>query len=142
MPQAVIQELLLTMEHQDRERLRSVLSYPEDSAGGLMDLETVMVRADVSLDVVLRYLRRRGEIPAATDTLFVVDRDSKFLGLLPLTRLLTEEPSQLVVNVMQSNVEGIPAETRATEVANLFERRDWITAPVVDGENRLLGRTG
>ena len=140
MPQPVIQELLLTMEHQDRERLRSVLSYPEDSAGGLMDLETVMVRADVSLDVVLRYLRRRGEIPAATDTLFVVDRDSKFLGLLPLTRLLTEEPSQMVSNIMLSETDGIPAEARATDVANLFERRDWITAPVVDSDNRLLGR--
>jgi len=140
MPQPVIQELLLTMEHQDRERLRSVLSYPEDSAGGLMDLETVMVRADVSLDVVLRYLRRRGKIPTATDTLFVVDRENKFLGLLPLTRLLTEEPSQLVINVMQSDVDGIPAETKANEVANLFERRDWITAPVVDAENHLLGR--
>ncbi|MFO7602946.1 MAG: magnesium transporter [Gammaproteobacteria bacterium] len=140
MPQHVIQELLLTMEHQDRERLRSVLSYPEDSAGGLMDLETVMVRADVTLDVVLRYLRRRGKIPTATDTLFVVDRDSHFLGLLPLTRLLTEEPSQLVSHIMQTDVAAIPAETRATEVANLFERRDWITAPVVDADNRLLGR--
>jgi len=140
MPQPVIQELLLTMEHQDRERLRSVLSYPEDSAGGLMDLETVMVRADVSLDVVLRYLRRRGEIPEATDTLFVVDRDSKFIGLLPLTRLLTEEPSQLVSKVMLSDTDGIPAEAKATDVANLFERRDWITAPVVDTDNRLLGR--
>mgnify|MGYP000725127028 CR=1 FL=1 len=140
MPQAVIQELLLTMEQQDRERLRSVLSYPEDSAGGLMDLETVMVRADVSLDVVLRYLRRRGNIPAATDTLFVVDRETKFLGLLPLTRLLTEEPSQLVSKVMQADVSAIPAETNATEVANLFERRDLITAPVVDDNNHLLGR--
>ena len=140
MPQPVIQELLLTMEHQDRERLRSVLSYPEDSAGGLMDLETVMVRADVSLDVVVRYLRRRGEIPEATDTLFVVDRDSKFIGLLPLTRLLTEEPSQLVSKIMLSDTEGIPAEAKATDVANLFERRDWITAPVVDADNRLLGR--
>jgi magnesium transporter len=140
MPQPVIQELLLTMEHQDRERLRSVLSYPEDSAGGLMDLETVMVRADVSLDVVLRYLRRRGNIPAATDTLFVVDRENKFQGLLPLTRLLTEEPSQLVSQVMQSEVEGITAETKANEVASLFERRDWITAPVVDDQNHLLGR--
>lgn len=140
MPQQVIQELLLTMEHQDRERLRSVLSYPEDSAGGLMDLETVMVRADVSLDVVLRYLRRRGNIPAATDTLFVVDRENIFLGLLPLTQLLTQDPSLLVSHVMQSDVAGIPAETQANEVANLFERRDWITAPVVDSNNHLLGR--
>ena len=85
MPQGVIQELLLTMEHQDRERLRSVLQYPEDTAGGLMDLDTVMVRADITLDVVFRYLRRRGELPETTDSLFVVDRDGIYQGSLSFT---------------------------------------------------------
>lgn len=80
MPINVTQELLLTMETQDRDRLRSVLSYPEDTAGGLMDPDTIMVREDISLDVVLRYLRRRGKIPEGTDKLFVVDRDNKYLA--------------------------------------------------------------
>ncbi|UCE90581.1 MAG: magnesium transporter [Pseudomonadota bacterium] len=140
MPQDVIQELLLTLEHQERERLESVLSYPEDSAGGLMDLETVVVRADITLDVVLRYLRWRGAMPETTDTLFVVNRDNKYLGLLPLTDLLTSDPDLTVAEIMRRDIDGIPADMTAREVAALFERRDLVTAPVVDENDRLLGR--
>jgi len=140
MPQGVIQELLLTMEYQDRERLRSVLAYPEDSAGGLMDLDTVVVRADTTLDVVFRYLRRRGEIPDTTDSLFVVDREGVLQGILPFTELLTHDTDTLVDDIMDRDVEGIPASMSAREVANLFERRDLVTAPVVDDNNKLLGR--
>ncbi len=140
MPLNVTQELLLTMEAQDRDRLRSVLSYPEDTAGGLMDPDTIMVREDISLDVVLRYLRKRGEIPKGTDTLFVVDRDNHYLGILPLTQLLISDPGIQISEILDKSVEAIPADTPAQDVANLFERRDLITAPVVDVENRLLGR--
>lgn len=140
MPQGVIQELLLTMEYQDRERLRSVLAYPEDSAGGLMDLDTVMVRADITLDVVFRYLRRRGEIPDTTDSLFVIDRDGVFQGVLPFNDLLTHETDVTVDEIMDREVERIPARMPATDVAKLFERRDLVTAPVVDENNKLLGR--
>jgi magnesium transporter len=140
MPQGVIQELLLTMEHQDRERLRSVLQYPEDTAGGLMDLDTVMVRADITLDVVFRYLRRRGELPETTDSLFVVDRDGIYQGSLSFTELLTHDTETEVGDIMDHDVEGIPATMSAADVANLFERRDLVTAPVVDEDNKLLGR--
>jgi magnesium transporter len=140
MPQDAIQELLLTMEQQERERLRLVLSYDEDSAGGLMNLDTVMVRADITLDVVLRYLRRRGEIPEGTDNLFVVDRESHYLGLLPLATLLTHDPDELVADVMQTEIDPIPADMPAREVANRFEQLNLISAPVVDEHNKLLGR--
>lgn len=140
MPQDVIQELLLTMEQQDRERLRSVLSYDEDTAGGLMNLDTVVVRADLTLDVVLRYLRRRGEIPEGTDNLYVVDREGHYLGLLPLSTLLTSDPSLKVRDVMIEDEEAIPVNMPAREVANRFEQRDLISAPVVDEHNVLLGR--
>ncbi len=140
MPQAVIQELLLTMETQDRDRLRAVLSFAEDSAGGLMDPDVISVRADISLDVVLRYLRRRGELPDGTDMLFVVDRDTQYQGYLLLTELLTADPDYLVQDVMDRDLEGIPADLPAQEVANLFERRDLISAPVVDEQGKLLGR--
>jgi len=140
MPQDVIQELLLTMEQQDRERLRSVLSYDEDTAGGLMNLDTVVVRADLTLDVVLRYLRRRGEIPEGTDNLYVVDREGHYLGLLPLSTLLTSDPSLKVKDVMIQDEEAIPVNMPAREVANRFEHRDLISAPVVDEHNVLLGR--
>ena len=140
MPLNVTQELLLTMETQDRDRLRSVLSYPEDTAGGLMDPDTIMVRENITLDVVLRYLRRRAEIPEGTDKLFVVDRDNKYLGLLTLSKVLTNDPSLKVEDLMDREDSAIPASLPAQDVANLFERRDLITAPVVDVENHLLGR--
>ncbi len=140
LPPEVIQEVLLSLEHQEREHLQSILSYAEDTAGGIMDLDTVRVRADINLDVVLRYLRRRGEIPETTDNLYVVNRDGKYLGLLSIRDLVTHDPQLTVAEVMHRDVEGIPAETSATEVANLFERRDLVTAPVVDQDGKLLGR--
>ncbi len=140
MPRDVVQELLLSMEQQDRDRLKAVLYYPEDTAGGLMDLDTVTVRADITLDVVLRYLRRRGEIPPSTDSLFVVDRDGHYFGLLPLTALLTHEPAASVHEVMEHDENAIPADMPEREVANLFQHRDLITAPVVSDDNILLGR--
>ena len=140
MPRDVIQEILLGLETQERDRLKSVLSYDEDSAGGLMDLDTIIVRPDISLDVVLRYLRRKGSLPKGTDNLFVVDRENHYLGLLPLSLILTSDPQILVNDLMLTNIEGIHAEQHARDVANLFEHRDLITAPVVDEESFLLGR--
>jgi len=140
MPQEVINELLMSMEHQERTRLESVLSYDEDSAGGLMDLNTVVVRADINLDVVSRYLRLRSELPSGTDTLFIVDRQGKYLGLLPLIDLLTNQPDLKVSDLIKTDVDAILASMPANEVALIFEQRDLISAPVVDDDNKLLGR--
>ncbi len=140
MPDDVVQEILLTMEYQERQRLEAVLSYPEDTAGGLMNVDTVVVRAEISLDTVMRYLRRRGEMPETTDTLFVVNRENRYMGLLRLTALLINDSSLTVAEVMERDVEGIPAEMPAQQVANLFERRDLVTAPVIDATGHLLGR--
>ncbi len=140
MPEDVVQHILDSMDAQNRHRLESVLSYPEDTAGGLMNVDTITVRADITLDVVQCYLQQLGEIPATTDSLMVVDRDGKFLGLLALTKLLTRNTSLAVSEVMSSDVEVISADTPATDVANLFERRDLVTAPVLDDAGILLGR--
>ncbi len=140
MPQDVVQEVLLSLETQERERLKSVLSYDEDSAGGLMDLDTIVIRADITLDVVLRYLRKKGSLPKGTDNLFVVDRENHYLGLLPLSLILTNDPELLISELMLTNIDGILADKHARDVANLFEHRDLITAPVVDEDNHLLGR--
>ena len=140
MPQDVIQEILLSLETQERDRLKSVLSYDEDSAGGLMDLDTIVIRSDITLDVVLRYLRGKGSLPKGTDNLFVVDKENHYIGLLPLSLILTSKPELLVKELMVTNVEGINANKHARDVANLFEHRDLITAAVVDDENNLLGR--
>ncbi len=140
LPGAVIHELLHSMDKQNRQRLEAVLSYPEDTAGGLMDLEVVTVRANVTLDVVLRYLRLRGSIPDLTDSLMVVDRFDRYQGILPLATLLTSDPDASVAEVMDRSVDGIQANTKDVDVARLFEDRDFVSAPVIDEQGKLLGR--
>lgn len=140
LPNAVVRELLRSMSEQDRARVEQVLSYAEDTAGGLMNTDTITVRPDVTLDVVLRYLRRRGHLPEMTDSLIVVRRDDTYMGLLSLSDLLTKDPTLTVADVMHTDVEAIPAAMPDREVAALFEQRDLVTAPVVDERGRLLGR--
>lgn len=140
LPETVNDRVLRSMDAQDRERLTTVLSYPDDSAGGLMNVDTVTVRSDVTLEVVLRYLRMRGELPDRTDRLFVVNRHDQYLGALDITRLLTDEPERTVGEAMDSTIGGIAPETPATEVAKLFEDRDLVSAAVVHTDGRLLGR--
>lgn len=140
LPDQIIREVLAAMSAQDRHRVESVLSYNDDTAGGMMNTDTVTVRPRFTLDVVLRYLRRHDDIPASTDNLFVVNRQDQFLGLLPISKLLTSDPSITVREVMITDVEAIAASMHDSEVANLFERHDWVSAPVVDSERKLLGR--
>ncbi|MFA5530598.1 MAG: magnesium transporter [Thiohalomonadaceae bacterium] len=140
LPDAVIAQLLSTMDAQERARLEAVLPYPEDTAGGLMNVDTVTVRAGLTLEVVLRYLRLLGRLPETTDSLMVVNRAGRLLGVLPLSQVLTRDSNLTVAEVMRHDVEGIPADTPAPEVAKRFEQRDLVTAPVVDAHGRLLGR--
>jgi magnesium transporter len=140
LPDAVITEVLHAMDRQDRDRLEQVMSYPEDSAGGLMDPDVVTVRPDVSLDVVLRYLRLRGELPDVFDQLFVVNRTGKFLGQLKLADVLTSEPNSLVSDLIDTSTEAMPVTMSARQVAIEFEHDDLVSAPVVDQNNYLLGR--
>ena len=140
LPGRVTREVLNAMDHQDRSRLEQVMHYPDDVAGGLMNTDTITIRARLTLDVVLRYLRRHDEIPEMTDNLIVVNRKDKFIGLLPLRTLLVSDPSASVREMMATDVEPIPVNTPDTEVARLFERSDWVSAPVVDDSGKLLGR--
>jgi magnesium transporter len=128
------------MDQQDRERLSRVLSWPEDSAGGLMSTDTVSVRSDVSIEVVQRYLRMRGELPERTDRLFVVDRGDRFLGTVTLASLLTDDPDLLVGACLDTDAPRIAPDLPAHEVSQLFRDRDLVSAPVVDDEGVLLGR--
>jgi magnesium transporter len=140
LPDRVIPEVLQAMSAQDRQRVESVLTYNEDTAGGLMDTEVITVRPDITVDVVLRYLRRFEEIPEITDNLFVVNRDDTFAGNLPLGMLLTSAPTTTVREVMNTEVRGIHVDLTDSEVSQLFQRHDLVSAPVVDDENHLLGR--
>ncbi|MBT5387560.1 MAG: magnesium transporter [Porticoccaceae bacterium] len=140
LPDRVIPEVLQAMSVQDRLRVESVLTYDENTAGGLMDTEVITVRPDITVDVVLRYLRRFEEIPDTTDNLFVVSRRDVFLGNLPLGRLLTSSPTTTVREVMNTEVQAIHVNLISSDVAQLFQRQDLVSAPVVDDQNQLLGR--
>jgi len=140
LPDTVIEEVLKSMDRENRERLEQALSYPEDTAGRLMNPDVITVRADVTLDVVLRYLRLRGEMPEHTDHLFVVSRRHQYIGRLAVTSLLTHEPSTPINELIDDEQPAISAGTSANEVAHQFSDHDWISAPVVDANNILLGR--
>ena len=140
LPDPVADEVLQAMDEQYRERLEAVLAYPEDTAGGLMNVDVLTVRADVSLETVLRYLRRRGEIPEKTNRLFVVDRENLYVGMLRLADLLISDPDESVQAHIIAERDAIPATMPSREVARLFEQRNLISAPVVDEVGNLIGR--
>ncbi|QSX36715.1 magnesium transporter [Shewanella sedimentimangrovi] len=140
LPDSLYKQVLQSMGSQDRSRAEQALAYPEESAGGLMNTDTVTIRPDVNLDVILRYLRQRGSLPEATDTLYVVDRRDILLGGVNIATLLTRDPSTPVRELMDADLEAIPVTMTDSEVAQLFERHDWLSAPVIDQDGRLLGR--
>ncbi len=139
-PDSLYRAVLENMDAQDRHRVEQALAYPEDTAGSLMNTDTITLRPDVSVDVVLRYLRLKGELPEATDTLYVVNEEDQLIGNVPLSTLLTVNPSLSVAQVMNNKTEMLQVEMDDGEIAKLFERHDWISAPVVDSEKHLLGR--
>ena len=140
LPEAVNREVLRSLDASDRQRLQAVLQYDEDSAGGLMNPDTVTVRANVSLEVVLRYLRMRGKLPDGTDAIFVVNRSGDYLGALTLNRLITSDSEAMVADVMDVKLPAIDARLEATQVATLFENYDLLSAAVIDDNNKLIGR--
>ncbi|QGZ31777.1 magnesium transporter [Stutzerimonas stutzeri] len=140
LPRDVVHELMETLDAQQRERVRSALSYEEDQVGALMDFEMVTIREDVSLEVVLRYLRRLKELPGHTDKLFVVDYDGVLKGVLPIKRLLVNDPDRQVSEVMASDPVTFHPDEDAYEAAQAFERYDLVSTPVVDKSGKLIGR--
>jgi len=140
LPQNVIRDVFKSLPIGEREQLRAAMSYPEDSVGALMDFNMVHVREDVTLEVVSRYLRRFDELPDHTDQLFVVDRDERFLGVLPLNRIVVNEPEVIVSSVMVTDTIKLDPEEKAEQAAQAFERYDLVSAPVVDEDGKLFGR--
>ena len=140
LPQDVVDDVLHSMSVEEREQLRAAMSYAEDSVGALMDFDMVSIRDDVSLEVVLRYLRRMDELPDHTDQVFVVDRDDVIKGVLPINRLIVTDPEVLVGSVMNTEYITLTPDDKARQAAQSFERYDLVSAPVVDQGNRLVGR--
>lgn len=140
LPERLIQKTLSSMKKQDRDRVEAVLSYSEDTAGALMNTDTTTIRPNVTLDVVQKYLRKLGKLPAGTDRLYVVDYFNKFLGVLFLRTLVTCNPSDTVSDVMDTTIKAVKANEDEKDIVRLFEDRDLLSLPVVDDDNRLLGR--
>nr|WP_241502617.1 magnesium transporter [Bathymodiolus azoricus thioautotrophic gill symbiont] len=140
LPESALHNLLLTLDHKHRDHLKRVLSYPEDSAGGLMNIDIITVRDGITVRTVIRYLRLLKEMPIDTDQVFVVDRAYKYLGAIHISTLLTNEAQQNIEPLINKTLKPIIAQTPEKEVAHLFEQRDLISAPVVDENNQLIGR--
>jgi magnesium transporter len=140
LPNDVLNDLLESLDVQNRERLESALSYPDDSVGALMDFDIITIREDITLEVVLNYLRKIKKLPDNTDKLFVVDRFGSILGVLPLGRIVVNDSHVKVKDVMAIDAVVFKPEDTAHEASNAFERYDLLTAPVVDESRKLLGR--
>ena len=140
LPEEVLPELMASLDAQQRERVQSALSYAHDQLGALMDFEMVTIREDVSLETVLRYLRRFDELPEQTDKLFVINHENVLTGVLPLHWLLVNSPEKMVSEVMAPDVNTFAPDDDAYHVAQAFERYDLVTAPVVDSTGHLIGR--
>ena len=139
LPESLIKETLNGMDRQQRERVEAVLAYDEDTAGGMMDTETLTTRANVSVDVVLRFLRLQDDLLPLTDSLFIIDKYNNYVGILPVSKLLTSQPEQMVKDIFEESP-AIDALMASNEVAQLFEDRNYVSAPVVDEHGRLIGR--
>ncbi|MDR3159064.1 MAG: magnesium transporter [Zoogloeaceae bacterium] len=140
LPQEVVEDVFQALPPEEQAQLRAAISYPEGTVGALMDFDMVTVREDVTLEVVLRYLRRFDELPEHTDKIFVVDRDERLEGVLTLEDLLIHDPDSDVRAAMKKDVVRFHPEDEAEEAAQAFERYDLVSAPVADAENRVIGR--
>ncbi len=140
LPQEVMQEIIEAQEPEERAELQQALSYQQGSVGTLMDFEPISIREDVTCEVALRYLRRFDELPSQTDALFIVDREDVLQGVLPLKKLLVSDPDVFVVDLFERDVVSFEPDGDADDAALAFERYDLVSAPVVDRNQKLIGR--
>ena len=140
LPDKMTNEVLSLMNSRDRGRVENVLDFPEESAGGLMNTDVITVRAENSIELVMRYLRFLRNLPKNTDDIYVVSKNDEYLGILPITKILTSDTNMTVREVMDTEFQPIQSNTNQIEVFNLFKTNDLLTAPVVNEENMLVGR--
>ena len=140
LPDRKTENILSAMSMRDRKRIREALEYPEDSAGGLMNTDIISVRPKHNLEVVMRYLRAQRELPKNTDQIFVVSRENKFLGSLPISSIIVSDPNLNVRELMETETQPLLVDLNDKDVSRLFEQNDWVSAPVIDKESNLIGR--
>lgn len=140
LPDRTTENILASMSKRDRQRIKDVLEYPEDSAGGLMNTDIISVRPKHSLEVVMRYLRAQKKLPQNTDKIFVVSRENKYLGSLSVSTIVVSDPSLNVRELMETETDPLSANLNDKDVSRLFEQNDWVSAPVIDDSKNLIGR--
>ena len=140
LPDRKTENILSAMSMRDRKRIREALEYPEDSAGGLMNTDIISVRPKHNLEVVMRYLRAQRELPKNTDQIFVVSRENKFLGSLPISTIIVSDPNLNVRELMETETQPLLVDLNDKDVSRLFEQNDWVSAPVIDKQSNLIGR--
>ena len=140
LPDRKTENILSAMSMRDRKRIQEALEYPEDSAGGLMNTDIISVRPKHNLEVVMRYLRAQRELPKNTDQIFVVSRENKFLGSLPISTIIVSDPNLNVRELMETETQPLLVDLNDKDVSRLFEQNDWVSAPVIDKESNLIGR--
>jgi len=140
LPEKITNEVLSLMNSRDRGRVEKILDYPEESAGGLMNTDVITVRAENSIELVTRYLRFLKEMPQNTDDIYVVNKKDEYLGILPITKILTSDPNLTVREVMDTEFKPLKIESNQIDIYNEFKTKDLFSAPVVDEKNHLLGR--
>ena len=140
LPDRKTENILSAMSMRDRKRIREALEYPEDSAGGLMNTDIISVRPKHNLEVVMRYLRAQRELPKNTDQIFVVSRENKFLGSLPISTIIVSDPNLNVRELMETETQPLLVDLNDKDVSRLFEQNDWVSAPIIDKESKLIGR--
>lgn len=140
LPDNIYNEVLNSMDSQDRNRVETALSYEKETAGAIMNTDTITLRPEVTVDVVLRYLRLKGELPDATDSFYVVDRNNHFIGAVSLATIVTAQADAIISSLIDAEIEAVQADMDEQDVAQLFERYDWFSAPVIDEAGHLLGR--
>lgn len=141
LPESRMQSLLSSMSAIDRDRIKLVLEYPEDSAGGLLNTDTISVQQDHTLDIVMEYLKSFEKLPKNTDKLFVVSKKNQFIGELMLSDILVADDLKTTVKeLMQESIDPIDINQTDREVAKLFKQQDLVSAPVIDTNRQLIGR--
>ena len=140
LPEERMKKILSNMSRVDRSRIEMGLTFPENTAGGLLNTDVISVRPNNLIKEVLGYLRDLGKLPDNTDKIFVVNDSNEYLGELSISKVITSNPSLVVREIMETEITPINVNLDDKEVATLFERNDWISSSVIDEENKLIGR--
>ena len=140
LPEERMKTILSNMSRVDRSRIEMGLTFPENTAGGLLNTDVISVRPNNLIKEVLGYLRDLGKLPDNTDKIFVVNDSNEYLGELSISEVITSNPSMVVREIMETEITPINVNLDDKEVATLFERNDWISSSVTDEDNKLIGR--